>query len=304
MLTTVRAVGVALATVGMVAAGAQAFADSGRPTNCDPTVSQCTIIAVDPGKPASDPTTGSSTSGGSGRLIANPTPTPEPTMVNGSCTYTPDPSYQPPPTDTADQHTGEKGAWYQMTCPDAVKPGNRPIATTTTTEVWLPTPPPAPVLPTPAQLAAEAQKKLQLPAPTIASNPRPGLPQLVSVPMWAWTPRSVFTPVSATAEVPGESVTATATPVSVTWIFGDGSSTTCAGPGTPFPAGGDPEASSPDCGHTYTRSSGSGSFTVTATITWNVTWAGAGQVGSFNGMTTTASEQVQVLQSQAVVTGG
>lgn len=225
-------------------------------------------------------------------------------MINGSCTYTPDPNYQPPATDTADQHTGEKGGWYQMTCPDAVKPGNPPIATTTTTEVWLATPPPAPVLPSPAQLAAEAQKKLHLPAPTIASNPRPGLPQLVSVPMWAWTPKSVFTPVSATAEVPGESVMATATPVSVSWSFGDGSTATCAGPGTPFPAGGDPEASSPDCGHTYARSSGSSSFTVTATITWNVTWAGAGQVGSFNGMTTTASEQVQVLQSQAVVTGG
>ncbi|WP_344662334.1 hypothetical protein [Catenulispora subtropica] len=99
-------------------------------------------------------------------------------------------------------------------------------------------------------------------------------------------------------------MTATATPVSVAWDFGDGSTTTCAGPGTPFPTGGDPEASSPDCGHTYTHSSGSGTYTVRATITWNVTWAGAGQVGAFNGMTTTASEQVVVQQSQALITGG
>lgn len=221
-------------------------------------------------------------------------------MINGSCTYAPDPTYQP----LNDPHAGEKGAWYLMTCPDAVKPGNPPIATTVTSEVWLASPPPAPALPSPAVLAAEARQKLRLPAPTIASSPRPGLPQLVSVPMWAWTPRSVFMPVSATAEVPGESVTATATPVSVAWDFGDGSTTTCAGPGTPFPTGGDPEASSPDCGHTYTHSSGSGTYTVRATITWNVTWAGAGQAGAFNGMTTTSTEQVQVLQSQALVTGG
>lgn len=226
-------------------------------------------------------------------------------MINGSCTYTADPNYQPPPGDTTDQHTGEKGSWYQMTCPDAVKPGNPPVATTITTEVWLATPPPAPVLPTPAQLATEAQKKLQLTQPKIASNPRPGLPQLVGVNMWAWLPAGVFAPVSATASVPGESVTATARPTSVTWNFGDGTSINCAGAGTPFPTGGDPEAASPTCGHTYTHSSGvGGTYTVTATINWNVTWAGAGQTGAFNGMTTTASEQVVVQQSQALVTNG
>ncbi|WP_370382186.1 hypothetical protein [Catenulispora sp. GAS73] len=224
-------------------------------------------------------------------------------MLNGSCTWTPDPNYQPPADDTVDQHTGEAGGWYQQTCPDGVIKNGK-AATTVTTMVWLTSPPPAPALPTPAQLAAEALKKLQLPTPTIASSPRPGLPQMVHVPMWAYVPKSQFVPVSATASVPGESVTATATPVSTVWDFGDGSSATCAGPGTPFPTGGDPAASSPDCGHTYSRSSGSGTFTVRATITWAVTWAGAGQRGAFNGMLTTATEQVQVLQSQALVTGG
>jgi len=224
-------------------------------------------------------------------------------MINGSCVYADDPGYQPTP-DVAAQHQGQAGAWYLMTCPDGVKPGTvKPTATTTTTEVWLTTPPPAALMkPTPAVLAAQARQLLKLPAPVIASNPRPGLPQLVSLPMWTWIAPALFTPTSATAAIPGESVTATATPVSVTWDFGDGTNVICPGPGTPFPAGGDPAAASPTCGHIYARSSGAGTYTVTATITWDVTWAGAGQVGMFAGMTTTASEQVRVLQAQAVVT--
>lgn len=227
-------------------------------------------------------------------------------MINGSCTYAADPGFTPVPGDGLDQHTGQQGAWYRMTCPDAVKPGKPAIATTTTTMVWLTNPPPAALmLPTPAVLAAQAEQQLQLPTPVISSNPRPGLPQLVQVPMWAWLDPAQFTAKSATARVPGLSATVTATPISVQWNFGDGSSISCAGPGSPFPTGGDPSAASPDCGHTYTRSSGAnGTYTVTATINWNVTWTGGGQAGAFNGMTTTASEQVVVQQSQALVTGG
>jgi hypothetical protein len=89
----------------------------------------------------------------------------------------------------------------------------------------------------------------------------------------------------------------------VTWDFGDGTTVTCTGAGTPFPAGGDPEASSPTCGHTYTRSSGTGTFTIRATLHWNVTWKGGGQTGAFNDLTTTAAEAVRVEQSEALVTG-
>ena len=79
----------------------------------------------------------------------------------------------------------------------------------------------------------------------------------------------------------GGSVTATATPVSVTWRPGDGSTVTCHGAGTPYTSADDPAAPSPDCGHTYTRSSAGqpgGAFTATATITWDVAWQGAGGV--------------------------
>ena len=51
--------------------------------------------------------------------------------------------------------------------------------------------------------------------------------------------------------------------------MGDGSTVTCDGPGTPYQAETDPKASSPDCGHTYLRSSARESgqaFVVSATV--------------------------------------
>lgn len=230
-------------------------------------------------------------------------------MVNGSCVYAPDPTYKPIAGE--DAHAGEKGAWYLETCPDGIKLGgdpNKPIATTMQQDVWLTTPPPAALMqPTPAQLADRARNSLVLPKPVIGSNPPVGSPQWVGVPTWSFLSKDIWVPVSAKAEVPGMAVTATATPVSVTWAYGDGTSTTCAGPGTPFTPGTDPKASSPDCGHTYRTSSGTatgGKYQVTATIMWQVTWVGTGGNGVLNGLATAATIPVTVLQSQAIVTTG
>lgn len=311
----------AMLVVCVAASAPSAMADQSDPIGgggggitCNPPGSgSCTIDVHTPGKPGgtSSPSQGSGSGGGSasgGGSSATSTPSPEPTLINGSCTYALDPSFVPQPSDNLDAHTGEKGAWYAMTCPDAINPVTN-IATTTTTMVWLPTPPPPPavMLPAPAVLAAQARSLLVLPKPTIASNPPVGSPQWVGVPTWEFLSRDVWTAVSAKAEVPGESVVATATPVSVTWDFGDGSQAVCAGPGTPFTSGMDPKASSPDCGHTYRTSSGSapgGKYQVTATIMWRVTWVGAGQSGTLNGLTTAATIPVTVLQSQAIVTTG
>lgn len=60
--------------------------------------------------------------------------------------------------------------------------------------------------------------------------------QLVGVPTRVWTDRGMWSPVSASASVQGESVTATATPVSTFVDFGDGT----AGPGTPYTSADDP----------------------------------------------------------------
>jgi hypothetical protein len=284
-----------------------AFAgDGGTGTTCDPTTGTCTVTVTDPGSggqssaPTSAPTTSDSTGTDPIQTASSPAPSPSRSLVNGACTYQADPSYTPPAGSTT--HAGQKGAWYLMTCPDEITSAQ--IATTTTTVVWLTTPPASTPLPAPGVLAAEAQKKLKLAAPTIESNPAPGRPQLVSVPMWSWLPSSQFTATSATATVPGESVTATATPMSVTWSWGDGTTTTCAGAGTPYTSADSPTASSPTCGHTYSQDSGTGDFTVSATIAWSITWTGGGQAGALGNMNTNATEVVDVEQSRALVTGG
>ncbi|WP_241883155.1 hypothetical protein [Frankia sp. KB5] len=64
---------------------------------------------------------------------------------------------------------------------------------------------------------------------------------------------------------------------------------------------------SPDCGYTYRHRSldtPGGRFTVTATVRWDVTWAGAGQAGAFPGLTTVSTTQARVIDVPALTTGG
>jgi hypothetical protein len=157
----------------------------------------------------------------------------------------------------------------------------------------------------PVVLASQAERELQLPEPVIRSNPAPEAVQLVGVPVWLWVEPSVWAPVSATVVVPGVSVTATATPRLVVWRPGDGAVVRCSGPGTPYTPAADPGSGSPVCGHTYTRSSAgqpNNAFSVTATITWDVAWAGGGQQGVFPGLQTTAATVFRVAEAQAILT--
>lgn len=192
------------------------------------------------------------------------------------------------------------GAWYEYKCegPGLQDALYRP-------PVWIPDGESGPAsLPSPAELAAMARNQLRLPKPKINANPAGD--QLVSLPTWLWLDAGSWSDISATASVPGVSVTAVARPTAVTWSMGDGGSATCDGPGTAFPAGGDPKSASPDCGHTYrTPSAGqpSDAFPVTATVNWTVTWSGAGQGGTFPNMTTSASTAMRVAESQGIATG-
>jgi hypothetical protein len=289
--------------VGLVVGCVQVALATPSGVTC-PQPTSCTASASNTGSPGDsgtgDPASGSGGGGSSGGGVSTPT---APSMASPPpCTYVPEPSYQAP-AGTA-THAPGSGAWYQETCypyMNASMTGWVPDLSM----VWLATPPPpVAAVPSPAQLAAAAQSQLTLTTPVIESNPGAGLPQMVGIPMWSWLGTGQFAPVSATASVPGVSVTATATPVSVVWNYGDGTSQVCSGPGTPYAPGSNPLVASPTCGHTYTQSSGSGTFTVSATVEWNVTWAGAGLSGAFNNMTTTAAEQVRVEQSQALITGG
>ena len=162
-------------------------------------------------------------------------------------------------------------------------------------------------LPAPGVLAQLAVKYLRLSDPVIRSSPAPGALQLAQLPVWLWIAPDAWEPQSKTAQVPGESVTATATPVSAAWAMGDGTTVTCKGPGTPY-AGGNPAAASPTCGHTYDQSSAGqpgGAFPVTVTITWDITWQGTGGAGgALAPLQTVAAAEFRVAESQALNTSG
>jgi hypothetical protein len=190
------------------------------------------------------------------------------------------------------------GGWYDRICYDA---NGNITKWTANWPTWLATPPPAVV--DPAVLARQAESMLNLPSVEIRINPAGN--QLVQLPTWLSLDPASWRPQSATASVPGVNVTAIATPTKAVWSMGDGNSVICHGPGTAWTLGTDPKATSPDCGYTYRHSSAAaatGAFTVSVTISWNVTWAGAGQNGTVPGLTTTGAEQVRVAESQALIT--
>ncbi|WP_018639435.1 hypothetical protein [Parafrankia elaeagni] len=197
---------------------------------------------------------------------------------------------------------GRPGAWYVYQCQtDGVRDAlYRP-------PVWIADGQGGPVAggPDVGGLAEQTRSQLRLQGPAIALSPIGR--QLIRLPTWMWLDPAGWRPVSATAASGGVSVTATATPTGVDWVMGDGAQVHCTGPGTPYPDGGDPKASSPDCGHTYqtvSEDQPGGVFTVTATVTWNVTWAGGGQAGVFDGLTTVSTVPVAVISIPALSTGG
>jgi hypothetical protein len=211
--------------------------------------------------------------------------------------YVPPSGPLPPPKG----HSASSGGWYVSVCSGfhAGMPGGGVFYP----PVWVTGAPNRPAPPSPEQIARRAENQLTLPTPTIVLSPAGQ--QLVNLPTWLAINRSGWGQQSARAAVPGVAVTATATAHSATWSTGDGAAVNCRGPGAIFTAGDDPIAASPDCGHTYRQSSAgqpSQRFTVTATVHWSISWAGAGQAGTFPDLTTTSTTQVQVAESPALTT--
>jgi hypothetical protein len=195
----------------------------------------------------------------------------------------------PPPT------PGQQGSWYLYDCSAT---GNL----FATGVIWVPDGQPAVA---PAVLAKEAYRWLPAPPPAIRTSPRATVDQVVNVPTWLWVDPASWGTRTATASVPNESATVTATPVRVTWRMGDGSRVVCAGPGTPYTAG-DPARPSPDCGHTYRRSSaGQGGlrYLVSATTSWRISWVASGVVaasGTLAPLERTATTSLRVAEAQTV----
>ena len=206
----------------------------------------CDVNAGSAQQPGSQSNTGGTGGGGDGRC-RDPSGQEIPCVRDGGsagadgCYYRPtDPS---PSTIAAlgGQPAGD-GGWYIRVCYGGAA-GSGGV-------VWIAGGPP---VVSPAVLARQARARLDLPEVVIRLNPSGD--QLVNLPLWLAMDPASWTARSATASVPGVSVTATARPVKANWSMGDGTTVTCTGPGTAWTAGSDPRSPSPDCGHVYRRSS-------------------------------------------------
>jgi hypothetical protein len=214
------------------------------------------------------------------------------------CYYKNDPSFAPPAQDVADQPpAGQAGAFYLVTCsPQNLSTGGAVI--------WLPSGAANAVLalPDPAVLAQQAVRQLDIPSMSVSASPSVNADQLVGLPTWLWL-EGTWHSIAATAAVPGESVTATATPTSVTWNLGDGNTIDCQGPGTPFTSTDLPNAPSPTCGYTYRTSSigqPNNAFSITATVSWAVDWAGGGETGTVPNLDSTTGATLRVADIQSL----
>jgi hypothetical protein len=307
MLTRIAALGaLVLAAVGAVLA-APATAHADVIFYCPPSGGACQEVVITPGVPGSGSPGSGGGGGGSvpGMCQASdqfgelaPVPCYDPALgwynAKDGCYYQAEPEL--------DQQIPGPGNFYRVRC----GPGRMFGGFTDFGSVRLPTPPPGfGGAVTPAVLAAQAINQLPIHGPAIGTAPAAGGSGLVGLPVWLWTAVTAQTwgPISATASVPGLSVTATANATKIVWSMGDGTAVVCTDPGTPYEARFG-NTDSPTCGHRYRTSSRTqpgGRYTVTATTTWHVTWAGGGQSGVVD-VTRTATTTVRIDELQ-VVTG-
>jgi len=139
-------------------------------------------------------------------------------------------------------------------------------------------------------------------------NPDPAVSRdlLVGLPTWLWVDPGDLGTEKAEVIAGSVKVIGTVTATDVVWDTGDGQSFRCNGPGTPWTPGATPGPQA--CTHTYTKSSATtptGTFKITATITWSGTYTvtGAPGGGPLGPITETSSTTVRVAEGQAINTG-
>lgn len=146
---------------------------------------------------------------------------------------------------------------------------------------------------------SQATAQVQLPSPSPQVGPDAHLNQwgmlAVGLPVWFWTQQVPSIDASRTQN--GIAITLIATRSATHFDLGDGTTLDCT-TSTPRPADAAPMATSPDCGHVYTRH---GSYTVTATTDWGLAWSALGYSGT-DTQRRTATTTITVGQLAAVGT--
>lgn len=149
-----------------------------------------------------------------------------------------------------------------------------------------------------AGIARRAASSVQVPEPVLVFGPEPSVNQwgvlAVGLPIWVWAENQG--PIDSSVNQEGIDISLTASRSSVTIDWGDGTSSVCDSM-TPRPADSHPMAESPDCGHVYQKR---GDYIVTATASWNVSWAALGASGSL-ALSSTGSRQMPISEFEAVV---
>ena len=209
-----------------------------------------------------------------------------------------------PAADSALWEGNTDGAIYKCSPPSGGG-GLLGVAWGTPTYFWADAAPPAV---NPSALAREAVETMNLVGARVGATPlNPAAPGVVGIQTWLWidgADEHSWGPNTATASSGGVTVSATAKATKVVWDMGDGTTVTCANPGTKWtPAKGD--ADSPTCGHTYLVDSGDqpdDAYPITATTHWKVQWSGAGQSGTITFTLTGPTRQIEVVELQALRT--
>ena len=197
------------------------------------------------------------------------------------------------------------GAWYSVTCVDAA------TAVQVTQTVWVTGAAPAGAAPVdPRSLALQAENSIDLPRPVVHIDPSGTA--VVDLATWYWIDPGLWRDQSVTATAGPVSATAVARPVDVRWESGDGGQVVCNGPGVAFVSWLPSAWQSTDCSFDYVRTSAGqptldgnpddGSFVVTASVDWAVTWTSRGVAGggALPSLVTTDAVLLRVIQVESV----
>jgi hypothetical protein len=156
----------------------------------------------------------------------------------------------------------------------------------------------------PEALALQALESVSVPEPTIGTSPAAG-DLVVQVPTWLWVSGGWWDTYTVNATAGRVTSTVTVEPTRAVWTTGDGTTTTCTGPGTAWAPGMAEDAT--ECSHTYTSPSDGetgGRFDLSVAVELDVTWSSnAGSGGVLPALSRVGSQAVRVGEIQAIETG-